>query len=317
LNVRLANPKTDIAAIADVVSNFELQHIPHAVVRGWFEHNPDGRITHRSVAEDDSGAVVGYGLCVHETWSPTGSFYAWVGVLPDAAGRGLGSALYEDAAAFLTAQNATNVSTDVRDNDPRSRAFAEHRGYIVTRHQFMSLLDLAVFDASAFPDPNLTLGNAGLTVFSMADCHDSPQARRLLFEINRETCRDIPGFNGEHPNFEEFEQVALSGPRYYPAGQIIVADGDEWVGFAAVTLNPDDHSAYNLMTGVRRAYRGRGIATALKLLAIEFARKNGAKVITTDNDSENAPMLAVNRKLGYQPQPGRWILRKELQPVTD
>jgi hypothetical protein len=24
----------------------------------------------------------------------------------------------------------------------------------------------------------------------------------------------------------------------------------------------------------------------------------------TDNDSQNAPMLAINRKLGYQPEPG-------------
>jgi hypothetical protein len=46
------------------------------------------------------------------------------------------------------------------------------------------------------------------------------------------------------------------------------------------------------------------VAQALKLLAIRCARRYGAVYIRTHNDSENAPMLAINRKLGYQPQPG-------------
>ncbi|HEY7850574.1 MAG TPA: hypothetical protein VIC27_10950, partial [Ktedonobacterales bacterium] len=34
----------------------------------------------------------------------------------------------------------------------------------------------------------------------------------------------------------------------------------------------------------------------------------------TNNDSQNAPMLAVNRKLGYQPQPGFYRMRAQLMP---
>jgi hypothetical protein len=30
--------------------------------------------------------------------------------------------------------------------------------------------------------------------------------------------------------------------------------------------------------------------------------------VRTDNDSKNAPMLAVNRKLGYKPEPGYYRL---------
>lgn len=61
---------------------------------------------------------------------------------------------------------------------------------------------------------------------------------------------------------------------------------------------------YNMVTGVDRAHRGHGVAQALKLLAIRCARRYGAIYIRTHNDSENAPILAINRKLGYQPQPG-------------
>lgn len=59
-----------------------------------------------------------------------------------------------------------------------------------------------------------------------------------------------------------------------------------------------------MFTGVDPAWHGKGIALALKVLAIDCARRYGADYISTNNDSENAPMLAINRTLGYQPQPG-------------
>lgn len=51
---------------------------------------------------------------------------------------------------------------------------------------------------------------------------------------------------------------------------------------------------------------------ALKLLAIRYAQEKGASCIVTDNDSQNAPMLAINRKLGYVPRPGIFRLIRQL-----
>ena len=61
---------------------------------------------------------------------------------------------------------------------------------------------------------------------------------------------------------------------------------------------------HNMLTGVDRAYRGRKIAQALKLQTILYAKACGADSIATQNDSVNAPMLAINRKLGYVRQEG-------------
>ncbi|GCE09357.1 hypothetical protein KDAU_66860 [Dictyobacter aurantiacus] len=71
---------------------------------------------------------------------------------------------------------------------------------------------------------------------------------------------------------------------------------------------PTTNSMYNMMTGVEPEYRGRGIALALKLLVIRCARKYGVAYLRTNNDSENVPMLTVNRKLGYLPVPGKYLL---------
>ena len=71
-------------------------------------------------------------------------------------------------------------------------------------------------------------------------------------------------------------------------------------------VNEKDGRAYNQTTGVLPAYRGRGIASALKAHSIRWAQDIGAETIRTYNHSANVAMLAINRKLGYMPEPG-WI----------
>ena len=51
-------------------------------------------------------------------------------------------------------------------------------------------------------------------------------------------------------------------------------------------------------------YRGRGIAQAVKLQSLAQAAELGVPLVCTDNDSENAPMLHINERLGYVRRPG-------------
>ena len=55
------------------------------------------------------------------------------------------------------------------------------------------------------------------------------------------------------------------------------------------------------MTGVRRDRRGRGLAQAVKVASAWHARERGLRVLVTANDLDNEPMLAINRKLGFEP----------------
>jgi GNAT superfamily N-acetyltransferase len=76
-------------------------------------------------------------------------------------------------------------------------------------------------------------------------------------------------------------------------------DGERPVGLARLQRK-GQNAAFNAYTGVDRAYRGRGIARALKQRTIEWSRQNGVDFHYTGNDTENKRMLAINIQLGYQ-----------------
>ncbi len=69
---------------------------------------------------------------------------------------------------------------------------------------------------------------------------------------------------------------------------------------------------HNGFTGVLCAYRGQHLALALKLLSISVARSYNVDFLYTNNDSTNAPMLAINRRLGYRESPGILMLIRVL-----
>ncbi len=66
------------------------------------------------------------------------------------------------------------------------------------------------------------------------------------------------------------------------------------------------------MTAVRRAWRGRGIAVALKRATIAWAIEHGLTALETGNDQENVAMRAVNGGLGYAPLPDEITMRGPL-----
>jgi GNAT superfamily N-acetyltransferase len=85
------------------------------------------------------------------------------------------------------------------------------------------------------------------------------------------------------------------------------------VGYASVIVAQGAPTlAYHDMTAVLRAYRGRGIARQLKHATIAWAIRSGLERMETGNDLDNAPMRAVNARLGYRPRPDEVILRGPL-----
>ena len=67
-------------------------------------------------------------------------------------------------------------------------------------------------------------------------------------------------------------------------------------------LRDSPHKVRQMLTGVREKYRGRGLGKLLKaLMLLEIRAKHpGVKYVATGNADSNAPMLAINKALGFK-----------------
>ncbi len=200
----------------------------------------------------------------------------------------------------------------MRDHNPAWLRFAQVRGFQIDRHIFESTLDLATFDESRFAGVIESVQAQGVRFFSLADVGNTEDNQRKLYELNKRTALDIPGSDGTFRRFEDFQKTVFEASWFRAQGQILVADGDAWVGLSVAGYFAATNSAYNMHTGVLKEYCGRKIALALKLLATRFVRACGATYVRTNNDSQNAPILTINRKLGYKPEPGYYRCVKGL-----
>jgi RimJ/RimL family protein N-acetyltransferase len=212
--------------------------------------------------------------------------------------------MYEDALKVAREQGAASLESNVRDDDPVSFRFAQKRGFTIEHHTFESTLDLTAFDERQFEDLLAKVHLAGFRFFSLAEAGVTEENKQKLYEVNRLSALDNPGNNGVFPDFGTFSKNVFNASWVRADTQILAAHTDRWVGLSAIGIYKEGNHAYNAFTGVLREFRGRGIAQALKLQTILLAKREGVRYIRTRNDSTNTPMLAINRKLGYQPEPG-------------
>lgn len=320
IKLRPVNPETDFPRLAEIINQFEPISVTAERLHEWEANRPEGQLRQRHAAVDQAGYVVGFGEAVHQPWEQAGRFWVEVAVDSALARQGIGTQLYADAWQFAQQQGVTKAKSAVRDNCAHCLRFAEQRGFVIDRHIFDSTLALDTFDEQPFAGTIEAVEARGIRFFSLADIDVTEAAQRKLYELNTKLLLDVPGWDEELAPFEQFVKWVFEAPHYRADGQIIAANGENWVGLAAVGYFKEGNLAVNMITGVDRAYRGRKIALALKLLANRVARCWGVSSIRTNNDSQNAPMLKINRKLGYQPEPGRYILEHKPssngEPVT-
>ncbi|MFC4452562.1 GNAT family N-acetyltransferase [Deinococcus sonorensis] len=81
-----------------------------------------------------------------------------------------------------------------------------------------------------------------------------------------------------------------------------------WKGqpVASTRLTPTGDSVDTEHTVVDRAHRGRGLATVVKAASLGWARAEGYTRASTGGSVANLPMLRVNQRLGYRPEP-MWL----------
>jgi GNAT superfamily N-acetyltransferase len=99
--------------------------------------------------------------------------------------------------------------------------------------------------------------------------------------------------------------------------QLRFAPGGAAEGWAAVVtaatyteVEAAGDRAWNAMNGTLPSHRGRGLAALAKAHALAAMAGAGITRRCTANDGANAPMLAVNQRLGYRGEISTWSARR-------
>jgi RimJ/RimL family protein N-acetyltransferase/N-acetylglutamate synthase-like GNAT family acetyltransferase len=293
-----------------------------AVARLWRELRPDAVHSERGlrhVVESfparaeaefwlaDEGGVVAWAFAHRRFWRADNNGYVWVGVLPDARGRGVGAELWELAEGHVSALGVARINADVV-GDAAGERFLARRGFVQTRTIVLSAVDPRSIDAAEL-SARLSLAEAdGYRLVPYADADLD-----ALYRLDLEASDDAPGDDAPHElSLEEWRRELLDFPDLTHQGSFVVAAGSKPVAYSALSIDRDGRRGRNEGTGTARAHRGRGLASLAKLAQLRWAAEHGIERVIADNDEQNAPMLAINRRLGYRPFTERRAFVREL-----
>ena len=248
---------------------------------------------------------------------PDGAVNGGVRVQKASRGRGIGSTLASFLEAEARGRRAPRWLSSVSESHPDALDWSKRRGFREIGRRIESYILVSDFDPAPFAGDVERVRSTGLrlsTVRELLDEHgdDAREALyRELYDADAECHADVP-FPSPHAHipYETFRRIA--GDERFAADLSVVAlDGERIVSFTT-TGRYRERDAITVMTGTRRAYRGRGAALAVKVEALSRARASAYRALLTTNDEPNKPMRGINARLGYRTLPAEIALEKPL-----
>jgi GNAT superfamily N-acetyltransferase len=288
----------------------------HPLTEAHWRHEDalaDPRVRRARFVAEAAGELVGYaGFMQYSLMYHPRRFVLYGGVAPAARGRGLGRALYARLTAALAPFAPESLGAGLWVEQKEGEAWLAARGYSEKLREIESTLTLADFAPETWTAAQARVAAAGIRLVNLAALGDSEVWRRRVFDLDMAFSADIPMTGAlTPPGFPIYAHLYFACPGFRPELCWLALAGDEAVGLCWHALAPAPAELETIVSGVRRDWRDRGVALALKSRALADAKTSGFVRVTTRNAATNAGMLAVNTRLGYLPIGARIIMEKE------
>ena len=292
MTIRELDPDRDALAVVALIR----QTHPNAVIdeRSWLH-----RVTtlpeaarHRGFVAVADGRFVGNGYAFRSFFARE-SRNAHLFVVVDEPHRrhGVGGALLDAVTTHARTLDVDSFVVEFHENE-EGVAFASRHGFREIRAETESVLAPR---SVADPVPQ----DLEIRPLTDVDPH-------LAYEVDMEATHDMPADEPfEEMTYEEWTEHVLD--LFTRDGSFVVMADGVAAALSLLIADPESGRATNMFTGTLRRYRGRGLGRAAKLASIHWAAAHGITSMATHNDESNAPMLAINRRLGYRPA-GRLVV---------
>ena len=236
-------------------------------------------------------------------------FALFIHVHPDLQGQGYGSASYDRLMQEIKPFDPIKITTEVRENHPRGIRFMEERGFTNTMNEQESRLDLNAYDPSQYQNEVDRVLDQGFRIVTLTELRrEDERADYRAWELEREVAPDMPWTDPiSIPKFDHYQAYILKHPCFNSDSWFLVLKGNHIAGLNNLWKTPNKKVVTTGFTGVRRKYRRKGLATALKHTCLTWAKDQDYNWIRTNNADSNKGMLSINLRVGFKFTPA-WLV---------
>ena len=229
-----------------------------------------------------AGEVVGSGLV--DRSDLRGGAVIVARVVPEFRRRGAGRAIVAEMLAYAAKLDPDFLVTHATDEG--SREFALRFGFTEVDRQVEQVRAVGAEPPVSPP--------AGVEFVTL---EQRPELWEVAYErVGRQAFADMATTEPIQVSPEQWRTDWLGEP----AAMLLALAGGEVIGVAGLHLDTDDPGrAENALTAVRREWRGRGVAAALKRATLAWAAKHDIREVYTWTQKGNADMRRLNEHLGY------------------
>ncbi len=303
--LRPFNPSDEeYAAIVRVYNQAnQFAHGSVATWQHWDQHRPPKRLFRRYVAQQ-GGDIIGYGFSMLPD-TAVARFHFAIHLSPQWQTDALIDDFYNYIIDSCQKHNPIGFTVKIREDESVKTDWLTQNGFQPVMRFPLSVLNVAEFDFTPYAHLADKMAAQNIEIVPVAELslRDADWQRRI-YELDVSVTEDTPSPHPyTHAPFPLYAQNEFEDPNFMPEAWFVALADGQYVGMTNLGMaNEAAKIMHTYFTGVRRDYRRRGIALALKVRAIRFAQNLGAHLILTNNE-ENNPMYLMNLALGFQPQP--------------